>query len=172
MNQYDCFVDAVSLSKMIYLSMNGAQQKRSMDGNNFPDKVIHRCHKTWRPRQNGSNFAYDIIKFIFMYGGCFVILISQKCVPMGPMNNQPVFVKIMARHQTGNPLSESLTAYFTNAYIYLRHSAAMSWYTVMWKFVAGNFPQLHISWFIKGWWGTWRGGMGTPWYRHMLFTIW
>ena len=65
---------------------------------------------TLKLRQNGCNFADDIFRLIFMYENCMILTkISLKCVPKGPINNNPALVQIMARHQTGNkPLSEPM----------------------------------------------------------------
>ena len=50
---------------------------------------------------NGSHFADNIFKLIFL------IEISLKFVPKGPINNIPTLVQIMARHLPGDkPLSE------------------------------------------------------------------
>ena len=44
---------------------------------------------------------------------------SLKFVPMGPINNIPALVKIMAwRRQGDKPLSEPTVAYFADAYLH------------------------------------------------------
>ena len=55
--------------------------------------------------------------------GMFIsIKVSLKFVPQGPINNIPALVQIMAWCHPGNePLSESMMAWFTEAYIH--HSA-------------------------------------------------
>ena len=61
-----------------------------------------------RPKQNGSHFADDVFKCIFLNENVWISLkISLKFVPKGPINNIPSLVQIMAWHRTGNkPLSE------------------------------------------------------------------
>ena len=52
----------------------------------------------------------------------FIVLfqIWQKFVFMGPINNIPALVQIMAWHWTGHmPLSESMMALYTEVYIYV-----------------------------------------------------
>ena len=49
---------------------------------------------------------------------CSSIWISLKFVPIGPINNIPVLVQIMAWHRSGDkPLSESMLTQFIDAYI-------------------------------------------------------
>ena len=75
-------------------------------------------NNTFRPKQDGRNFPNNIFKYI--------IQISLKYVPMGPINNNPALVQIMAWRQRGDkPLSEPVMVYFGNAYIHL--SASMSY---------------------------------------------
>ena len=71
-------------------------------------------------------FADDIFKCIFVNDHVwFVIKIPLKFVPRGPINNIPALVQIMAWCWSGDkPLSESLMAWFTDAYMH--HSAAMN----------------------------------------------
>ena len=63
---------------------------------------------TLRPRQNGSHFADDTFKCIFLNENVIIsIKISLKFVPKDPINNIPALVQIMAWRQAGNkPLSE------------------------------------------------------------------
>ena len=50
---------------------------------------------------------------------------SLKFVPMGPSNNNPALVQIMARHRTDDkPLSEPMMVYFNGAH--MRQSASTS----------------------------------------------
>ena len=65
---------------------------------------------TLRPRQNGRHFADDIFKCIFLNENVWIqIKISMKFVPMGPINNIPSLVQIMAWHGPGDkPLSEPM----------------------------------------------------------------
>ena len=59
-------------------------------------------------KQNGRNFADDILKCIFMSENVWIwIEISLKFVPKGPIDNIPALVQIMAWCRTGaKPLSE------------------------------------------------------------------
>ena len=50
----------------------------------------------------------------------YLIRISLKFVPNGPINNIPALIQIMARRQSGDkPLSQSMLTQFTDAY--MRH---------------------------------------------------
>ena len=74
------------------------------------------CHgfqlrfNTLRPRQNGRYFPDDIFKRIFLNENVLIsIKISPKFVHMGPINNIPALVQIMAWHRPGDkPLSEPM----------------------------------------------------------------
>ena len=82
---------------------------------------------TLRPKQNGRNFPDDIFKCIFLNENVWIsIEISLKNVTYGPVNiNITALVQIMAWVRPGDkPLSESMIAYFIDAY--MRHSASMS----------------------------------------------
>ena len=63
---------------------------------------------TLRPRQNGRRFADDTFKRIFLSENVRILIkISLKFVPMGPINNNPALVQIMAWRRPGDkPLSE------------------------------------------------------------------
>ena len=65
---------------------------------------------TLRPRQNGRHFADDMFKCIFVNENVWIpIKISVKCVPKGPINNNPALFQIMAWHCPGDkPLSEPM----------------------------------------------------------------
>ena len=62
---------------------------------------------TLKPRQNGRHFADDTFKRIFLNENVRIsINISLKFVPMGPINNIPALVQIMAWRRPGDrPLS-------------------------------------------------------------------
>ena len=66
---------------------------------------------TLRLRQNGRDFPDDIFKWIFLNEHVWIsINISLKFVPMGPINNIPTLVQVMAWRQPGDkPLSEPMT---------------------------------------------------------------
>ena len=61
-------------------------------------------------RQNGRHFADDISKCIFLNENVWILIkISLKFVPMGPINNIPALVLIMACRRPGDkPLSEPM----------------------------------------------------------------
>ena len=65
---------------------------------------------TLRPRHNGSHFAADILKCIFLNENAGVsIKISLKFVHKSPINNFPALVQIMAWRRPGDkPLSEPI----------------------------------------------------------------
>ena len=65
---------------------------------------------TLRPRQNGRHFADDVFKCIFLNENVWILLkISLKFVSMGPINNIPLLVQVMAWRWPGNkPLSEPM----------------------------------------------------------------
>ena len=65
---------------------------------------------TLRPIQNYRHFADDTLKRIFVNENVRTsIKISLKCVPLGPINNIPSLVQIMAwRHPGDKPLSEPI----------------------------------------------------------------
>ena len=65
---------------------------------------------TLRARQNGHHFPDDIFKWIFLNGSVWIsINISLKFVPMGPINNIPTLVRVMAWRRPGDkPLSEPM----------------------------------------------------------------
>ena len=75
---------------------------------------------TWRLRQNGHTFADDAFKLIFVIGDVYILIqIPLKFVAMGPINNMPTMVQIMAWCRSGDkPLSEpmmaSLLLFFTH----------------------------------------------------------
>ena len=62
---------------------------------------------TLSPRQHDRHFADDIFKCIFLNENVYIsIKISLKFVPMGPINNIPALVQIMAWRRPGDkPLS-------------------------------------------------------------------
>ena len=65
---------------------------------------------TLRPRQNGHQFADDILKCIFLNINVWIpIEISPKFVPKGTINNIPSLVQIMAWRRSGDkPSSEPM----------------------------------------------------------------
>ena len=85
-----------------------------------PESIVKICFKRvnlalclisiLRPRQNGRQFADDILKCIFLIENVWSSLkISLKFVPRGPINNIPALVQIMAWRRPGDkPLSESM----------------------------------------------------------------
>ena len=72
------------------------------------------------PGQNGCHFTDDNFRCIFVNENFFLIKISLKFVPKGPIDNDPALVKIMAWRRIGDKLlSEPLLTRFTDAY--MRH---------------------------------------------------
>ena len=71
-------------------------------------------------RKMAANLADDIFKCIFINEiFCILIRISLKFVPMGPIDNRPALVQVMAWHRTGNkPLPEPTLTQFTDAYMW------------------------------------------------------
>ena len=59
-------------------------------------------------RQKGHHFADKTFKCIFVNENVRILTgIPLKCVPMGPVNNNPALAQIMAWHRPGDkPLSE------------------------------------------------------------------
>ena len=74
---------------------------------------------------DGRLLAYDIFKCIFVNEKFYILInLSLKIVPLGPIDNNPVLVQIMACLRIGDkPLSEPMLALFTDAY--MRHSGEM-----------------------------------------------
>ena len=65
---------------------------------------------TLRPRENGRRFADDTFKCIFLNGNIRnSSKICLKFVPLGPINNIPALVQLMAWCRSGDkPLSEPM----------------------------------------------------------------
>ena len=72
-------------------------------------------------RQNGSYFADDIFKCIFLHENAWISVgFSPDFVPKGPIGNYPALVQIMAwRRKNDKPLSEPILTRFTDGY--MRH---------------------------------------------------
>ena len=67
--------------------------------------IMDQTFNTLRPRQNGHRFADDTFKRIFLNENVRIsIEISLKFVPMGPINNIPALVQIMAWRRSGDEL--------------------------------------------------------------------
>ena len=65
--------------------------------------VIQDLLNTCRPRQNGRYFPDNILKYIFLNGNIWIsIKISIKCVPRGPINNNPDLVQILTWRPPGD----------------------------------------------------------------------
>ena len=94
----------------------------------YPDQSLKNAEEllnlnALRQRENGRHLPDNIFKCIFFLNEN--ALISLKFVPMGPINNIPALVRIMAWHPPGNKsLSEPMVVSLMN--IYIRHSASMS----------------------------------------------
>ena len=74
------------------------------------ENVVMFTFNTLRPRQNERHFADDIFKCIFVNENVWIwVKISLKSVSMGPINNIPALVQIMAWRRPGDrPLSEPM----------------------------------------------------------------
>ena len=105
---------------------------------------------TLRPRQNGRRFPDDIFKRLFLNENVWTsINISLKVVPMGPINNIPALVPIMAWHRQGDkPLSEpmmiSLLTHICVTSMSYSHSS------LAWVNPALSCHELHYSDVIMG----------------------
>ena len=89
--------------------------------------------KSLSPRQNGHNFADDIIKCILLNENVSILIkILLKFIHKGPIDNIPTLVQIMAWHQPGanHYLNQWLWAYWS---IYIYHSTSISQHIIIWK---------------------------------------
>ena len=85
------------------------------NGKHFTTKL-----NTFKPTQNGSNFANDIFKCISLMKTFEFIQNLLKFVRWGLIGNMAVFSQIMAWCQTSDkPLSGAMMACFADAYIRL-----------------------------------------------------
>ena len=66
-----------------------------------------------------ANLADDILNCIFLTeNDRIAIQISLKFAPVGPIDNTPALVQVMAWRRTGDkPLPEQMTTQFINTYI-------------------------------------------------------
>ena len=102
---------------------------------------------TLRPRQNGSHFADEIFRCIFLNQIVwFSIKISLKFVPKGPINNIPALVQITTLHKPGDkPLSEPIMVRLPTHIYVTRHQ----WVNTAWtKFLAAT-KQLNEWYFLS-----------------------
>ena len=77
-----------------------------------PDKQLFNSSS---PGQNDCLFTDDIFRMHFCEWN-FLIKISLKFVPKGPIDNEPTLVQIMAWHGIGDkPLPEPMLTQFTDA---------------------------------------------------------
>ena len=88
-----------------------------------------------RPRRNEQHFPDDIFKRIFFNENVWIaIKISLKFVPMGPINNIPALVQIMAWRRSGDKsLSEVCEC------IYATNECPHLWTLQFWKKHGGKF---------------------------------
>ena len=91
---------------------------------------------TLGPRLKGRHCPDDIFKWIFLNENlCISIKISLKFVPMGPINNIPALVQIMAWRRPGDkPLSEPMIF----SWLTLVCVTQPQW--VKWKHIQWNMP--------------------------------
>ena len=68
------------------------------------------CVNTLKPRRNRRHFADDIFKCVFLNENVLIsVKLSLKFIPMGPVNNIPSLVQMMAWCRLGvKPLSEAM----------------------------------------------------------------
>ena len=103
---------------------------------------------TLRLRQNGSHFADDIFKCIFLNQNAWISLkISLKFAPKVRINNIPALVQIMAWHRLGDkPLSEPMmVSLLTHICVTWPQWVKTSYYG--WSFVSELDPSIakHVS---------------------------
>ena len=105
------------------MSRNGVDEEAGFSSVKIENPFV----KHIEAETNGGHFPDDIFKCIFVNENIWIsITISLKFAPRGPINNIPALVEIMAWCRPGDkPLSEPVTAQFTDAY--MRHPASMSW---------------------------------------------
>ena len=87
---------------------------RSMAGPRLYDITRPQWVNTLMPRWNGRHF-----RLILLHEKCWILIqIYLKYILIGPVNNNPTLVQIMAWQWTGDePLSEPMMIQFTDAYI-------------------------------------------------------
>ena len=98
---------------------------------------------TLRPRQNGRHFADDKFKRIFFNENVWIsIKNSLKFVPMGPINNIPALVQIMAWRRSGDkPLFEPMMVSLPTHICVTRP-----------QWVNTLRPEAYICQWIRSWW--------------------
>ena len=103
-NNYFYSFDPISVWQNIHISLCLCVDYRPTN------TLVHLSFNTLRPRQNGRHFPDDIFKLIFLNENlCILIETSLKFVPVGPINNIPALVHIMAWRRPGDkPLSEPM----------------------------------------------------------------
>ena len=84
--------------------------------------IVSRSFSRSPPGQNGLQFGRRHFQIHFLEwnneNNRIVIQISLKSVPMGPTDNMPALIQVMARRRTGDkPLTEPMLTHFTDAYI-------------------------------------------------------
>ena len=93
---------------------------------------------TLRPRQSGRHFANHIFKWIFLNEKIWILIkILLRTVPMGPINNNPALVQIMAWHRPGNkPLYDPIMASLPTHIYVTRPQWVKSPYHYSWRLKA------------------------------------
>ena len=151
---------------------------------------------TLRPRQNGRHFPDDIFKWISLIENVWIsIEISLNFVPMGPINNIPALVQIMAWRRPGDkPLSEpmmvkSLTHINvtrpqwvnTNVsvvktivdWLILRHGCGYRIHTFEGDVIIHTCPNINGSLSkLSFMWGEWMSNHTTLFYRDIIKSPW
>ena len=129
---------------------------------------------TLRPRQDGRHFADDIFKYVFLIEYVWIsIKISLKFVPMGPINNIPAMVQIMAWRRPGNkPLSEPMVINLLK-HICVARPQWVKWLCFFFSKLKLRFQvylpqkephpiQLHYHWHSSQYCGCWWPGALAP----------
>ena len=71
-----------------------------------------------RLRQYSRHLPDDIFKYIFLNENVWILIkISLKFIPMGPIDNIPALVQVMAWHQSDDkPLSGPMMVFLMDSY--------------------------------------------------------
>ena len=111
----------IQITKLAYSNSNAYLNWAETDGIDpillEQSGLITNRVNTLRPRQNGSHFADDVFKGIFLNENIWILIkISLKFVPDGPIGNIPPLVQKMAWCRSGDKFNDA----------YMRRSASMS----------------------------------------------
>ena len=109
----------VVLCWYIFLSNEFTTHRYAICRWQFPIQVALFSLSHLPPGPNGRQFGNDIFRYIFIIGKfCISSRIPLKFVPMGPIDNRPALVQVMAWRLFGvKPLPEPKLTQFTDSYI-------------------------------------------------------